>query len=54
VSQLEENKASGLTTLHTTFEAMARPIAFSREYARCSSKSILEKRIADAVKAQLQ
>ncbi|MEP7002231.1 MAG: hypothetical protein ABI969_17210, partial [bacterium] len=54
VSQLEENKTSGLAILHTTFEAMARPIAFSREYARCSSRGELEKRIANAVKAQLQ
>ncbi|MEO8624264.1 MAG: hypothetical protein ABI625_24500 [bacterium] len=54
VSQLEENKTSGLATLNTTFEAMARPIAFSREYARCSTRGVLEKRIADAVKAQLQ
>ena len=42
------------TARHTTFEAMARPIAFSREYSRCSSKGVLEKRLADAVKAQLQ
>jgi hypothetical protein len=33
---------------------MARPIAFSRDYARCSSKGELEKRIAAAVNAQLQ
>ena len=54
VARLEEEKTSGLTTLYTTFEAMARPIAFSREYSRCSSRGVLEKRLADAVKAQLQ
>ena len=54
VARLEEDKDSGLTAMHTTFEAMARPIAFSREYSRCSSKGVLEKRLADAVKAQLQ
>jgi hypothetical protein len=54
VSQVVEDKTSGLSSLQTTFEAMARPIAFSREYSRCSSRGVLEKRIADAVKAQLQ
>ena len=54
VAQLEEDEKTGLTAMHTTFEAMARPIAFSREYSRCSSKGVLEKRLADAVTAQLQ
>ena len=54
VAQLEEDERTGLTAMHTTFEAMARPIAFSREYSRCSSKGVLEKRLADAVTAQLQ
>ena len=45
---------NGLSVMRTTFEAMARPVAFSREYSRCSSKGELEKRLADAVKAQLQ
>ncbi|CAN5286325.1 hypothetical protein BH09GEM1_BH09GEM1_02490 [soil metagenome] len=53
-SRLGEDPTSGLTVLRTTFEAMARPIAFSRDYARCSSKGELEKRLAAAVKTQLQ
>jgi hypothetical protein len=51
---VDEEPSSGLGITHTTFEAMARPIAFSRDYARCSSKGELEKRLVDAVKAQLQ
>ncbi|MDQ2666500.1 MAG: hypothetical protein M3Z05_10870 [Gemmatimonadota bacterium] len=53
-SQVQEEPTSGLSVLRTTFEAMARPIAFSRDYARCSSKGELEKRLATAVKSQLQ
>lgn len=53
-TSVDEVPATGLSALHTTFEAMAKPIAFSRDYSRCSSKGELEKRIADAVKAQLQ
>lgn len=53
-TRVDEAPASGLSTLRTTFEAMARPIAFSRDYARCSSKGELEKRITEAVKSQLQ
>ena len=53
-SHVDEEPASGLSILRTTVEAMARPIAFSRDYSRCSSKGELEKRIGEAVKAQLQ
>jgi hypothetical protein len=53
-SHVDEEPTAGLSILRTTFEAMARPIAFSRDYARCSSKGELEKRIAEAVKSQLQ
>jgi hypothetical protein len=53
-TRIDEEPTSGLSILRTTFEAMARPIAFSRDYARCSSKGELEKRIAAAVNAQLQ
>jgi hypothetical protein len=44
----------GITRLETMFEAMAKPVSFSREYSRCSSRGVLEARIADAVKAQLR
>lgn len=53
-SHVDEEPTSGLSILRITFEAMARPVAFSRDYSRCSSKGELEKRLADAVKAQLQ
>ena len=53
-SRVDEEASSGLSVMHTTFEAMARPIAFSRDYARCSSKGELEKRLVEAVKSQLQ
>lgn len=53
-TRVDEEPASGLSILHTTFEAMARPIAFSREYSRCSSKGVLEKKLVEAVQAQLQ
>jgi hypothetical protein len=43
----------GVTKLETMFEAMAKPVSFSREYSRCSSRGVLEARLADAVKAQL-
>lgn len=53
-SHIEEEPTSGLSVLRTTVEAWARPIAFSRDYARCSSRGALEKRLAEAVKSQLQ
>ena len=53
-SHVDEEATSGFSVLRTTFEAMARPIAFSRDYSRCSSKGELEKRLAEAVKSQLQ
>jgi len=45
---------NGGTTLSTTFDAAARPIAFSQDYSRCSSKGLFESRLADAVKKQLR
>ena len=53
-SRVDEEPTSGTSILRTTFEAMARPIAFSRDYARCSSKGELEKRLVESVKSQLQ
>lgn len=52
VSQVEED-ANGLAVLRTTFESMARPISFSREYSRCSSRGELERRLAAGVMEQL-
>jgi hypothetical protein len=43
----------GTTRLETMFESMAKPVSFSREYARCSTRGVLEQRLAEAVKAQL-
>lgn len=53
-SRVQEDPGSGLSVLRTNFEAMAKPVAFSRDYARCSSKGELEKRLVAAVKSQLQ
>ena len=53
-AHVDEDPTTGLSVMRTTFEALARPIAFSQDYSRCSSKGELEKRLADAVKAQLQ
>jgi hypothetical protein len=43
----------GNTKLETMFETMAKPVSFSREYSRCSTRGVLEQRLAEAVKAQL-
>lgn len=53
-SNVIEEPTSGLSMLRTKLEALARPIAFSRDYSPCSSKGVLEKRLVDAVKSQLQ
>ena len=39
--------------LSTTVEAVARPLTFNQTYSRCSTKGVLETRIADALKARL-
>jgi hypothetical protein len=54
VSQVEKDATTGLAILRTTFESTAHPIAFSREYSRCSSRGEFEKRLAAAVMDQLQ
>jgi len=41
------------STLSTTVEALARPLAFNQDYSRCTSRGQLELRIAEGVKAQL-
>ncbi len=45
---------TGGSSLHTLFDAVARPIAFRQDYSRCSSKGLFESRVADAVKKKLQ
>jgi hypothetical protein len=53
LTQLEP-AADGTTKLTTTFEAASRPLAFAQEYARCSSKGVLEPKLVAAVTAKLQ
>ena len=50
---VKTDPGSGLAVLETMFESQAKPVSFSREYARCSTKGLLEQRIVEAVKAQL-
>lgn len=42
------------TALTTTFEALARPIAFSQGYSRCTSNGNLEAKLLAALTAQLK
>jgi hypothetical protein len=42
------------TTVSTVFDAAARPVSFSQEYSRCTSKGVLEAKIAELVRAKLQ
>jgi hypothetical protein len=53
VSTSVKSDGAGAATIETLFESQAKPVSFSREYARCSTKGLLETRIAEAVKAQL-
>ncbi|HEY5490019.1 MAG TPA: hypothetical protein VIK25_02400 [Gemmatimonadaceae bacterium] len=46
--------ATGGSTLSTLFEAVAKPIAFSQGYSKCSSKGLFETRLVEAVKKRLQ
>ena len=41
------------TAMATTFEAAARPIAFSQGYSRCTSRGTFEAKLLEAIKAQL-
>lgn len=50
---VKTDPGSGIAVLETMFESQAKPVSFSREYARCSTKGLLEQRIVEAVKAQL-
>ena len=42
------------SALTTTFDAYARPLAFSQGYSRCSSRGALEARFLAAINAQLK
>ena len=52
VTQLQPGDA-GATKVVTTFESSARPIAFSQEYSKCSSKGVLEARLMDVLRKRL-
>lgn len=43
----------GTTNVTTQVEAVGRPMAFSGEYVRCSTKGVLETTLVDAVKSRL-
>ncbi|MEP6494405.1 MAG: hypothetical protein ABJF01_17100 [bacterium] len=45
---------SGGTAVGTTVEAAARPLTVAQEYSRCSSKSLLESKIIDAINAKMR
>lgn len=45
---------SGGAAISTTFEAAARPLNFAQEYSRCSSKGVLEPKIAEIATTKLQ
>jgi hypothetical protein len=42
------------SSIETNFEAAARPLTFSQGYSRCTTTTQLEKRLLDAVNAQLK
>ncbi|HEX7938790.1 MAG TPA: hypothetical protein VF483_07330 [Gemmatimonadaceae bacterium] len=42
------------STLSTTVEASAKPLSFNQEYANCSSRGELERRVADVAKEFLK
>ena len=48
-----QSVAAGGSMLTTLFEAMAKPIAISQGYSKCSSKGLFESRLLDLVKKQL-
>ena len=45
---------TGATTIATKVEAGGRPMAFPGEYTRCSTKGLLETRIAEVIARQLE
>ena len=53
VTRVDPDSPTG-SKIATTVEAAAKPVAFSQEYSRCSSKGELETRIAEMVSQQLK
>ncbi len=53
LTQLQPDGAGG-TRIATGVEATARPVMFSGEAVRCTSKGVLEQRILEAIRAQLR
>lgn len=43
----------GTASIATTFDASARPLAFSQAYSRCTTRGLFETRLLDAIRAQL-
>lgn len=44
----------GATNVTTTFEGSAKPVTYSQDYSRCSSKGLLEARLNDSLVARLR
>ena len=44
-----DSVAPSLTRMTTQLTAAAKPLAFSQDYSRCSSKVVLEKKLLDIV-----
>jgi hypothetical protein len=41
-------------TISTVVDAAARPLNFSQEYSRCTTRGLLESRVVDGIKAQFK
>ena len=44
----------GTTTISTTMDAAARPVAFSQDYTRCTTRGELESRVLSAIRKALE
>lgn len=53
IAEVQPDPASGNSRLLLTMESAAKPIAFSRDYSRCTTRGKLEERFAAAVKKHL-
>jgi hypothetical protein len=54
VTRVDADPPSGGAKISTTVDAAAKPVAFSQEYSRCSSKGELETRIVELVTEQVK
>ena len=52
-AEVQKDPESGNAKLLVVLESAARPVSFSRDYSRCTSRGKLEDRFATAVKKQL-